>query len=117
MNDDECFLVSINAYHRINPDSFFRRSISEEDVDHLGNTLVFLGFNEFKEFAKSEKEYYVVLKLIEKNIERVCEFLFSGKKRENFQKVFEDLKKEVEEEVLNDFAKFFKEEMNKLNKI
>jgi hypothetical protein len=106
-------LVSLNAYHRIYPDSFFRRTLKKEDLEHARNSLVFLGFSKLHMLAKESKHYFIILKLIEQDVEGVCEMLLT-EKTERLREKFEKIKNETKNEVLEKFKKYFAEEERKI---
>jgi hypothetical protein len=113
MNSATLCLVSLNAYQRIYPNSFFRRPLRKEDLKPAGNSLVFLGFSELSGLARGTKDYFVILKLIEQNVNGVCEMIRTGK-NEKFIAKFKRLKKETGKEIIEKFEKYFREEEKKV---
>ncbi|UCC91244.1 MAG: hypothetical protein JSV39_02910, partial [Candidatus Aenigmatarchaeota archaeon] len=69
MNPETLCLISLNAYHRISRNSFFRRILEAKDLEHARNSLVFHGFSRLSEIAKENKDYFVILRLIERDID------------------------------------------------
>jgi|GEM_PF-1780201 len=113
MDSASLCLVSLNAYHRISKDSFFRRILRKEDLGHAKNSLVFHGFSKLLGFARESKEYFIVLKLIEQNIDDICEMVYGGDAGDLREK-FEKLKASTGKEILERFEKHFKEEKKKI---
>jgi len=108
----EC-LVSLNAYHRIYPNSFFRRILEIPDLEHARNSLVFLGFSKLVPLTKEKKDYFIILKSIEQDVDGTYEMLGSGN-NESFRKEFEKLKSGIEKGLLKKFEKYFIEEKKKV---
>ena len=106
-------LISLNAYHKLYPNSFFRRPLRKDDVPLAKNTLVFLGFSELLHLSKERKDYFLILKTIENDVDGVYEMLKTGEK-EKFEESFEKLKTGTKEESLNKFEKYFAEEEKKI---
>ena len=113
MDHETLCLISLNAYHRISKDSFFRRPLRKDDVPLAKNTLVFLGFSELLHLSKERKDYFLILKTIENDVDGVYEMLKTGEK-EKFEESFEKLKTGAKEETLNKFEKYFAEEEKKI---
>ncbi len=113
MDSETLCLVSLNAYHRISQDSFFRRILEISDLESARNSLVFHGFSKLSELAKESKDYFLILKLIEQDVEGVYEMLSTGN-IENFREKFEKLKRETAKETLEEFEKYFTEEERKI---
>jgi len=113
MDSASVCLISLNAYHRIYPNSFFRRTLETSDLEHAKNSLVFLGFSKLHKIAKERRHYFIILKLIEQDVEGVCEMLLT-EKTERLRKKFEKLKNEIKNEVLDKFKKYFAEEERKI---
>jgi hypothetical protein len=106
-------LVSLNAYHRIRPDSFFRRILKASDLRVAKNSLVFLGFSKLFKLAKERRDYLIILKLIERDVDGIYEML-NGKDIERFQENFKKLRSETESEILDKFEKYLSEEEGKI---
>lgn len=113
MDSENLCLISLNAYHRIYPKSFFRRTLETSDLKHAKNSLVFLGFSRLHKMAKEKKDYFLILKLIEHDVEGVFEMLLT-EKMEGLQRKFEKLESETRNEVLEKFKKYFAEEERKI---
>lgn len=73
----EC-LVSLNAYLRISPGSFFGRALKKSDIKNARDSLVFVGFRALAPLAKDRKDYFVILRLIEQDVEETYSLLISG---------------------------------------
>ncbi|MCK4336183.1 MAG: hypothetical protein KAW40_05685 [Candidatus Aenigmarchaeota archaeon] len=113
MDPETLCLISLNAYHRISPESFFRRTLEIPDLEHARNSLVFHGFSKLSELANESKDYFLILKLIEQDVEGVYEMLSTGN-IEKFREKFEKLKSETGSENLEKFEKYFTEEKGKI---
>ena len=113
MDSETLCLVSLNAYHRISQDSFFRRILEAKDLESARNSLVFRGFSKLSGFAKESKDYLIILKLIESDVDGVYEMLRTGSTEKSREK-FEKLKRETAKETLEEFEKYFTEEERKI---
>ncbi|MEE9323776.1 MAG: hypothetical protein V3U72_04485 [Candidatus Aenigmarchaeota archaeon] len=113
MDPETLCLISLNAYHRISKDSFFRRILEAKDLEHTRNSLVFLGFSELSGLAKERKDYFIILKLIEQDVDGVYGMLSRGEK-ESFRGKIEKMKRETAKETLEEFEKYFTEEEGKI---
>ena len=109
MDFESICLVSLNAYHRIYPDSFFRRSLRKEDLGHARHSLVLLGFSKLAGLAKENKDYFIILKIIESNVDGVYEMIRTGR-TESIGIQIERLRWEIESELLERFERYFREE-------
>jgi hypothetical protein len=105
--------ISLNAYLHIYPDSFFGRQLKAKDIRNAGNALVFVGFGMIVPLAKNKKDYFVILKLIQRDVEDFFCMLASGDKKILACK-FSDIKKTVDEKMLEKFEKYYGEEEKKL---
>lgn len=108
----EC-VISLNAYLRIYPDSFFRRPLKSKDIKDAGNSLVFVGFSMLVPLAKDKKDYFAILKLIRQDVEDFFCMLASGDKKILACK-FSDIKKTADKKMLEKFEKYFREEEKKI---
>jgi hypothetical protein len=106
-------LISLNAYHRIFPDSFFRRILEAKELEHVRNSLVFHGFSRLAGLAKERKDYFIILKIIEQDVDGIYEMLRTGR-IEIFGAIIEKLRWEIESELLVKFERFFIEEEKKI---
>ncbi len=106
-------LISLNAYHKLYPNSFFRRLLQKDEILFAKNTLVFLGFSELLYLSRERKDYFLILKTIESDVDGVYEMLRTGEKKK-LEERFEKLKTETKEETLNKFEKYFAEEEKKI---
>jgi hypothetical protein len=113
MDPENLCLISLNAYHRISKDSFFRRVLEANELEHARNSLVFHGFSKLSELAKESRDYLIILRLIEQDVDGVYEMLGTGN-IEKFREKFEKLKSEIESGILEKFEKFFAEEEKKI---
>ncbi len=113
MDPERACLISLNAYHRISRDSFFRRILEAKDLEHAKNSLVFHGFSKLSGLAKESKDYFIILKMIESDIDGVYEMLKTGEIGELREK-FEKLKSKTSKETLEEFEKYFLEEEKKI---
>ena len=113
MDSASLCLVSLNAYHRIYPQSFFRRILEIKDLENVRNSLVFQGFGRLAGLAKEKKDYFVILKLIESNVDAVYQMLRTGRV-EGFSNEIERSRWETDSETLNTFEKYLREEEAKL---
>jgi len=113
MDPDTLCMVCLNAYYRIYPNSFFRRILRKDELEMARDSLVFLGFSRLAELAKETKDYYLILRLIEQNVDEVCELLWTGKSKVLRNK-FEKLKTAADREVLDKFEECFAEEEKKI---
>jgi hypothetical protein len=107
----EC-LISLNAYSRLYPQSFFRRPLENKDLKNARNSLVFLGFCIVAPVASEKKDYFVILKMIEQDVEEFYCILMAGDKKRIFCR-FEEVKKAADKKMLEKFGKFFSEEEKK----
>ncbi|GAG30045.1 unnamed protein product [marine sediment metagenome] len=113
MDSETLCLVSLNAYHRISKDSFFRRVLEANELEPARNSFVFHGFSKLSELAKESKDYLIILKLIEQDVDGVYGMLGTGN-IEKFREKFEKLKSETGSEILEKFEKHFIEEKKKI---
>lgn len=113
MSSGSICLISLNAYHRMYPNSFFRRVLEAEDLEHARNSLVFHGFSKLVPLAKEKKDYLVILRLIEQDVDGVYDMLRT-ENIEMFRKNFEKMKSEIESGLLEKFEKFFAEEEKRI---
>ena len=108
----EC-LISLNAYHRLYPGSFFGRPLKAEEIRDAGNSLVFAGFGALAPLATEKKDFFVILRLIDQNVEDFFCMLASGD-RKLFACRFADAKKAADSKTLEKFGKYYTEEKKKL---
>jgi hypothetical protein len=110
--EKEC-LISLNAYHRISPGSFFRRKLKKDEIKNARNSLVFVGFCRLAPLANAKKEYLVILKMIEQNIEEFYCMLASGDNKQLSCR-FSDARKAASKKTMETFEKYFREEEKKV---
>ncbi len=113
MDSDTLCMISLNAYHRIYPNSFFRRILRKDELEMARDSLVFLGFYRLLELAKEIKDYFLILRVIEQNVDEVCKMLWTGKGKVLRDK-FKKLKTTADREVLDKFEECFAEEEKKI---
>lgn len=113
MDPDNACLISLNAYNRIYPDSFFRKPLKKKDLEFAKKTLVFKGFCKLSELAKEEKDYFLILRMIEHDVDGVYGMIATGD-IESFREKFEELKSRTDKQILDKFHSYFNEEMKKL---
>ncbi len=112
----ECCVVSLNAYHRISKESFFRRHMKPKEIELMKNTLVVRGFVLFRPLVSRAEDYFLVLKMIEGDVDGIYELLVSESrdKFETFLRRFEILKRETPENILRNFHENFYRERRRL---
>lgn len=108
----EC-VISLNAYLRIYPGSFFGRPLKAKEIKDACNSLVFVGFCMLAPLAKDRKDYCVILRLIQQDVEDFFCMLASGD-RKILECKFSDTKKAVDAKKLEKFEKYYKEEESKI---
>ncbi len=113
MDSETLCFISLNAYYRIYPDSFFRRILETSDLEHAKNSLVFHGFSKLAGIAKERKDYFIILKLIENDVDGVYEMLRTGEMG-SFGSKIEKLRWEIESEILRKFERYFIEEERRI---
>jgi hypothetical protein len=107
----EC-AVSLNAYLRIYPGSFFGRPLNAKDVANAKSSLVFVGFCMLAPVAKDKKDYCAILRLVRDDVEDFFRMLASGD-----MKILEcrlsDFRKAIDPATLRKFEKYYAEEDRK----
>jgi hypothetical protein len=109
MKLEKACVYSLNAYNRLYPSSFFRRKLQEKDIKEAKKSIVFLGFCKLAHLAKEKKDYFVILKIIEQDVEGVCCMLMVSDDKQFSQK-FLKAKKNADPKLLEKFEKYYKEE-------
>lgn len=109
-------LASINAYHRIHPESFFKRELKASELEHARKTLVFVGFCEMFPFLGKEEDYYTALKMVDSDVDGFYEMIHKGE-MENIKSELAGIKKKIDRKQLGEFKKYYKEEMKKIRKL
>ena len=110
--EKEC-AISLNAYLRIFPESFFGRALKTSDIKNACNSLVFVGFGMLAPLAKSKKDYFVILRLVQQDVEDFFCMLASGDRKMLACKL-EDARKVADGKTLEKFVKYYAEEEKKL---
>jgi hypothetical protein len=109
--EKEC-AVSLNAYLRLYPNSFFGRPLKATELKSACNSLVFAGFSALVPLAGDKKYYCVILRLIHQDIEDFYCVLASGDKK-MLECKFSDAKKAADPKTLEKFEKYYAEEEKK----
>jgi len=109
MKLEKACVYSLNAYHRLYPGSFFGRKLKEKELKDAKKTIVFLGFCKLARLAKERKDYFVILRLIEQDVEGVCCLLMVSDD-EQFSQKFLEARKNADPKMLEKFEKYYKEE-------
>jgi len=113
MDFEKEFLVSINAYNRLYPGSFFRRPLKAGDIQQARSSLVFVAFRMLAPLAKGTDDHFAILKAIEQDVEEIYCLLMAGDgKRLSCR--FSEAKKAAEKKILERFERYFAEEKKKL---
>lgn len=107
-----CF-HSLNAYHKISPQSFFGKILRRDEIRHARDSLVFRAFCKAFPLAKSEEDYLVILKIIEDDVDGACELILTGNTGD-IGKRMDRIKKELSEKTTGDFKKYFNEEKSRV---
>ncbi len=100
-------LAALNAYHEIKPNSFFRRKLKKEEMKHAENTLVVLGFIKLKVLTKDTSDFFVILKMIEDNVNDVFGLVIGEKEIDEFEIIFENEKRSIDKKDVEIFIKIF----------
>jgi hypothetical protein len=109
--EKEC-AIALNAYLRIYPGSFFGKPLKTSDLKDAGRSLVFMGFSTLAPLAKNKKEYCVILRLIQQDVEDFFCMLASGDGK-ILECKFTDAKKAADVKTLEKFGKYYAEEEKK----
>jgi len=112
MKLEKACVYSLNAYNRLYPGSFFGRRLGQEEIKEAKKSIVFLGFCKLARLAKERKDYFVILRLIEEDVEGTCCMLmFDGYKE--FSGRFIEARKNADPKMLEKFEKYYREEEKK----
>lgn len=113
MDKDKLCFACLNAYHRIHPDSFFKRPLKAKERGQASKSMVFVAFSELAGRAKDEKDYFFILRAIDRDPDRIYRMLAVNEDDLIWDEIGK-LRKEREKGTVEKFLRHYREEKAKL---